>query len=150
MQRNRINVGENGLLVKEQIWLLWTIQYAKATQEPTPNRRTTTFSSRLQSRLHDSRKNGWKLALRSPTCHRSQASSIYDSIAVMRQNSSFDGGAVAGRADDNGIQLRPGFGGDLGGRAYVANYLVLMGEECGEHPRANVASNAQQEYFHGD
>ena len=134
--------GANRAFLDYPIW--------QATHEPTHNRRAAALPPRIQSRLHDGRKNGRKLALGSPTRHRRQASSIDDGIAIMSKDRSLDGGAVAGRADDDGIELGTSFGGDFAGCAHVRNDLMLVGEEGGEHAGANTASDAEEKHFHRD
>lgn len=41
-------------------------------------------------------------------------------------------------------------GGELGGRAHEADDFVVVGDERGQQPGANVASDAEQENLHFD
>jgi hypothetical protein len=53
-------------------------------------------------------------------------------LMTASEDCSFYLGAVAGRADDCGIDVGLGFGGEFRWCAHIRNYLVLVCDECVE------------------
>lgn len=105
---------------------------------------------RIHSGLYDGRKDGREISRRVERGHSGHPGSIDDGVAIIVEDGAFDGGAVGGRSDDNGLKMRLDFSGEFGGRAHKTDDCVVVGDEGGQQPGANVASDAEQEDLHFD
>lgn len=86
---------------------------------------------RIHSGSYNGRKDGREVPRRVERRHRGHPGSIDDGIAIIVEDGGFDGGAVSGRSDDNGIKMRFDFSGEFGGRAHEADDFVVVGDEGG-------------------